>query len=236
MIALLFLGFWALYILFAVFAPWFLFARAKRRKLLSVISSLLILFIPVVEYLNQLMAFKHECSKNIYFFPETKIEKPSALALSGFSSLNKSAYREQNGKKTLGLFKDFYVDHLVKVNYRSDFSELASNEIRDVIAESGEVYPYYKKEINEDEKIFLLDNVKYLAYSEFDYRKNLIVIRVYIFDIDLQERVSGISWVSHSKGSSDFHIFDPYEFGVCSPVMATFGYSYIEDLLIKTFN
>jgi hypothetical protein len=236
MIGLLFLGFWTLYLLFAVFFPWFLFAKAKTRKWLSVISTLLILFIPVAEYLRQLMAFKQECSKNIYFFPGTKIEKPSVLAVSGvISSSKETAYRERDGQKVLGLFFNFSVDYFVKIDGGIDFSQLTRHEIRNLIAETGEIYPFYDKKVNENDKMVLLNKVDYLVYTTSEFRNGLIIIKDFIYDIGKQQVISGASEVSHSKGTTQFHLFDPYTFGVCRPIGIDSYHSNLEELLMKTF-
>jgi hypothetical protein len=236
MIALLFYGFWFLYVFFAVFVPWLLFARAKRRTLLSVGTSLFILFIPIAEFLSQFMAFKYECSRNLYFFPETKIEKPRALALTDIGFLNEYSYRERDGAKKLNLFSDFYVDYYVKVDLGDDFSKLTSQEIRSLILDTGEVFPfYYNNKVSQEEKMRLLSEVQYLVHSESETRNGMIIIRDFIYDIETRKAISGISLVSHDKGTSDFHFFDPYEFGVCSPLGEKLYHSEQEKILIKTF-
>ncbi|PWK42802.1 hypothetical protein [Pleionea mediterranea] len=233
MIGLFFIGVYVLFILVAVFLPFLIFRkRVKNYKKKRTILSLIIISIPFFVYAFERTLYEWECSKNVYFYPDEKPDKPEAIAYSGNFFSGDGAYKERDGENRLNLFYDYSFEFIVKIDDIDDFVGIDEKKFYDLLR-SGDVVPYQKKIIPDEKKRLIIDGVRYVIYDKARYKFNMISITTYIYDQKEEKILSSVSSVNHSKGQSLVNVLYPYEFDRCSKSKA--GYFSVSDLLKKTF-
>lgn len=233
MIGIFFIGVYALFILVAVFLPFLIFRkRVKNYKKKRTILSLIIISIPFFVYAFERTLYEWECSNNILFYPENKLDRPLSIAYSGHISKGSRAYRKSNGKNLLNVFHDFSFEYIVSIDGEENFKLINKEKIIEPLMNS-EVFPYELRDITNHERENVLNSTKYIVYDSVEYKFNMILITIYIYDFKSDKVISAASRVSHSKGQDIVNILYPYEFGRCSKIEAKYGS--VEGLLNKTF-
>ncbi|PWK40771.1 hypothetical protein [Pleionea mediterranea] len=233
MIGLLFIFVYALFILVAVFMPFLIFRkRAKNYKKKRAILSLIIISIPFFVYAFERTLYEWECSKNVYFYPENKLERPSSIVYSGFIPEGSRAYEKINEKYLLRIFSNFSFEYIVDVGVGEDFKSIGKDRIGELLID-GKLYPYEHRDVANHERDMVINNTKHIVYYSIDYKFNMILITYYIYNYKSDKVISAVSEVSHSKRQDLVNVLYPYEFGVCSKLEAKYGPA--TELLSNTF-